>query len=171
MTPCSRPSAVGRKAKQVTEPAAAPLPILTGPESLKKLEATLIDHYQPATAHEYWLIQDLACERFGLLRRQRACNAVEADVFQTHPEPEVWSDIDFKRIALADRYRLRAERAYQRALKNVRRFCQERATSYRWEARHDLAIRELEFEKKKHELETAREQKADERIKRMDIAA
>jgi len=134
-------------------------------EDFFHLTAGLVDQYHPATAHEYSLVEDLACERWRLLRRQRTCNAVEADLFKRHPEPARWSEADFKRLAQADRYRMQAQRTFHGALKSVKDLCKERVTNYRWEAMYDMAVRHLEFEKKKHEF------KASARNKRMEVAA
>jgi hypothetical protein len=134
-------------------------------EEFFELAASLVEHYHPATVHECSLVEDLACERWFLLRRQRAFNAIEAGVHETQSEPAKWSETEFKRLALAGRYRLQGERAFQSALDRVESFCKERVSNYRWEAMYDLAVRHLEFEKKKHELDTG------EHFKKMDVAA
>jgi hypothetical protein len=134
-------------------------------EDFFELAASLVEHYHPATVHECSLVEDLACERWFLLRRQRAFNAIEAGVYETQSEPAKWSETEFKRLALADRYRMQAERTFESALDRVQSFCKERVTNYRWEAMYDLAVRHLEFEKKKHELDTG------DHFKKMDVAA
>jgi hypothetical protein len=123
-----------------------------GADAFFELTASLIDHYQPATIHEHSLIEDLARERWVLLRRQRAFSSIESDIYERQPEPAKWSETEFKRLALAERYRVEAERAFERSLKSVKSFCKERITNYRWTAMYDLAVRHLDFEKKKHEL-------------------
>ena len=163
--------AAERKTNRTIRPAAAPRTntgqLLAGEnvEDFLQLTASLVDHYHPASAHEYSLIEDLACERWLLLRRLRAHNAIEAELFTRQPDPSQWSEIDFKRLAQADRYRLQAERIVHRALKRVNEFRQEHLTNYRWEAMHDMAVRQLEFEKKKHERKTS------DRARKMEIAA
>ena len=154
--------AAERKMNRTLRPAAAPRPntaqILAAGENVEdffQLTASLVDHYHPASTHEYSLIEDLACERWLLLRRQRACKAIEAALLTSQPDPSLWSETDFKRLAQIDRYRLRAERTFHRALTCVKEFHQQRLTNYRWEAMYDMAVRQLEFEKKKHKLETA----------------
>ncbi len=134
-------------------------------EDFFQLTASLMDHYHPASTHEYSLVEDLACERWLLLRRQRACKAIEVELLASRPDPSRWLDSDFKRLAQFDRYRLRAERTYHRALKCVKEFRQNRLANYRWEASYDMAVRQLEFAKKKHERETS------DRAGKMDIAA
>jgi hypothetical protein len=143
-----------RKSNPAIKPAAG-----ENVEDFFELTTSLVDHYHPATTHEYSLIEDLACERWQLLRRQRTFNGVEAELFERKPDPVQWSDDDFERLALADRCRMQAEQTFHRALKSVKEFRQERETKYRWEAMYDLAVRHLEFEKKKLEL------------KKMDVAA
>jgi hypothetical protein len=87
-----------------------------------------------------------------LWRRQRAFNSVESDVYAFQPSEAKRTEAEFKRIALADRYRATAERSSNRALKNVEAFSKERVKTYCWEATYDLAVRRLELAKKKHEL-------------------
>ena len=121
-------------------------------EDFHKLVASLVDHYQPADTHEQALVEDLAHGRWILWRRRRAFNSVESEVYALQPNEGKWTEAEFKRIALADRYRTTAERSFNRALKNVEAFAKERVETYRWEATYDLAVRRLELAKKKHEL-------------------
>jgi len=125
-------------------------------EDFHSLVASLVDHYQPADPHEQSLVEDLAHGRWILWRRQRAFNHVESDVYAIQPNEAKWTEAEFKRIALADRYRTTAERAFNRALKNVEAFSKERVKTYRWEATYDLAVHRLELAKKKHELEVVK---------------
>jgi hypothetical protein len=121
-------------------------------EDFHALVASLVDHYQPADPHEQSLVEDLAHGRWFLWRRQRAFTSVESDVYVFQPNEGKWTEAEFKRIALADRYRTTAERSFNRVLKNVETFSKERVKTYRWEATYDLAVRRLELAKKKHEL-------------------
>ena len=91
-----------------------------------------------------------------LWRRQRSQRAIEADVHASQPDPAKWSEVEFKRIALSDRYLTQAIRAYNRALKNVESFAKERAKSVRWEAMHDLALQRLQLQQAKHEFAVAK---------------
>jgi hypothetical protein len=125
-------------------------------EDFLKLTDTLIDHFKPSTPEEQHLVKDLAHGRWMLWRRQRAQRAIEADVHSTKPDPATWTDTEFKRIALSDRYLTQATRAYQRALKNVESFAKERAKSVRWEAMHDLALQRLQLQQSKHEFAMAK---------------
>ena len=121
-------------------------------EDFIQLTDTLITHFKPSNAEEQHLVEDLAHGRWMLWRRQRAQRAIEADVHATHPDPAQWTETEFKRIALSDRYLTQATRAYQRALKNVESFAKERAKSFRWQAMHDLALQRLQLQQSKHEF-------------------
>ena len=114
-------------------------------EDFHALVASLVDHYQPADAHEEHLVEELAHGRWFLWRRQRGSAFVDADVYEIQPDPARWSFVEHKRVLLADRYRTTAERSYNRALKNVEAFAKDRVKTYRWEAIHDLAVRRLEL--------------------------
>jgi hypothetical protein len=121
-------------------------------EDFHALLASLVDHYQPADAHEQSLVEDLAHGRWFLWRRQRGSASVDADVYEIQPDPARWSFVEHKRVALADRYRTAAERSFNRALKNVEAFAKDRVKTYRWEATYDLAVRRLELAKRKHQI-------------------
>jgi len=121
-------------------------------EDFHALVANLVDHYQPADAHEQFLVEELAHGRWFLWRRQRGSASVDADVYEIQPDPARWSFVEHKRVALADRYRTTAERSFNRALKNVEAFAKERIKTYRWEATHDLAVRRLELAKRRNEM-------------------
>jgi len=124
-------------------------------EDFLKLTDTLISHFKPSNPEEQHLIEDLAHGRWMLWRRQRAQRAIEADVHASQPDPAQWTETEFKRIALSDRYLTQATRAYQRALKNVESFAKERAKSFRWQTMHDLALQRLHLQQSKHEFAMA----------------
>jgi hypothetical protein len=121
-------------------------------EDFLNLTDTLITHFKPSNPEEQHLVEDLAHGRWMLWRRQRAQRAIEADVHNSQPDPAKWTETEFKRIALSDRYLTQATRAYQRALKNVEAFAKERAKSFRWQAMHDLALQRLQLQQSKHEF-------------------
>jgi hypothetical protein len=121
-------------------------------EDFIQLTDTLIIHFKPSNPEEQHLVEDLAHGRWMLWRRQRAQRAIETDVHSKEPDPSKWTETEFKRIALSDRYLTQATRAYQRALKNVEAFAKERAKSLRWEAMHDLALQRLHLQQSKHEF-------------------
>jgi hypothetical protein len=125
-------------------------------EDFEALLANLIRQYEPRTQEEHSLVEDLAHGRWFLWRRRRAFIAIEADVYNTQPDQAQWTEAEFKRLALAERYRTQAERAYNRALKNVENFSKDRLKTQRLEATHHLAVQRLELQKAKHELAVAK---------------
>lgn len=120
------------------------------------LVANLVTHYQPADSHEQYLVEDLAHGRWILWRRQRAFNSLESSVYTLQPNEANWTEAEFKRISLADRYRTAAERSFDRALRNVEAFSKERVKEYRWAATYDLAVKRLDLAKAKHEIAVAK---------------
>jgi hypothetical protein len=123
-------------------------------DDFRTLVADFVEQYQPASLHEYALVEDLAHHRWFLWCCQRSLYSIESEVYAAKPGQAKWSDAEFKRLALAARYRAQAERAFHRALKSVEGFIKDRIADYRWEASYDLAVRRLEFQKKKLELAT-----------------
>ncbi len=152
------------------EPHAAPPPataawqglFFTSGESIEEFNEffeRLDDHYMPYNPEERISVAKLAESRWSLHRRKRAVESIEAELYASTPGPATWTEADFKRLALADAYRLQAERVVFRAQQNVDAFIRERTEDSKWQSNFDLAERRLHLQKQKfafalHESET-----------------
>jgi hypothetical protein len=96
-------------------------PIVPGenPADFEALLNSLTDDYRPDTEQSRLFVENLATAHWLLARRQRACNAVEAAVYGDQPDEAQWTDAHHKRLALANRYKVQAERSLKRALNNL----------------------------------------------------
>jgi len=128
-------------------------------EEFNEFYERLDDHYMPYNPEERVSVAKLAEARWALHRRKRVVESIEGELFSTTPNPAEWTEADFKRLALADAYRLQAERIVFRAQQNVDAFVRERGEDSKWQTSFDLAERRLHLQKQKfgfalHEAET-----------------
>ncbi len=127
------------------------------PKDFEALLASLQADYQPETEQQHLFLEHLATAHWFLLRRQRACNAIEAKIYAAvDHQPEDLTDPDLRRIGLAERYKTTAERALKRALQNAESFRKDRQTTARWEAEHQLRARCVKLKEEKHANPPAR---------------
>jgi hypothetical protein len=79
----------------------------------------LLAEYSPETPSARLLVEDFAHAQWFLWRRIRAQNSAEHALYEAQPDPALWTDAGFHRLANIERYRTTAERAFQRALRNL----------------------------------------------------
>jgi len=79
----------------------------------------LLAEYSPQTPSARLLIEDFAHAQWFLWRRIRAQNSAEHALYQSQPDPALWPDSSFHTLTTLERYRTTAERAFQRALRNL----------------------------------------------------
>ena len=160
-TPDSKP-----EPPQAPEPAAGQWEIfLTADESRDEFDAffeRLDDHYMPYNPEERVLVAKLAECRWSLHRRKRAVESIEAALYKATPDPAQWSEADFRRLAIADAYRLQAEKLVCRAQRNVEAFVRNRLEDSKWQGYFDLADRRFHLQRQKFAFTL---QQADKRAK------
>jgi hypothetical protein len=79
----------------------------------------LLAEYSPETPSARLLVEDFAHAQWFLWRRIRAQNSAEHALYETQPDPALWCDAGFHTLTNMERYRTTAERAFQRALRNL----------------------------------------------------
>jgi hypothetical protein len=121
-------------------------------EEFNQFSERLDDHYMPFNYEERVSVGRLAECRWFLRRRRRVFESIETELYATQPDPSKWSEADFKRLALADSYRMKAEKAVWRAYEDVEGFLRQRIADYRFETNRDIAVRRLELQKRRFEL-------------------
>lgn len=107
----------------------------------------LDDHYMPFNEEERVSVGKLAEARWALHRRKKVVETIESRLYAKTPNAADWTEADFRRLAVADAYRLRAERLVQLAQQNVNAFVTFRGEDSKWQAYFDLADRRYELEK------------------------
>ena len=138
-------------------------------ESLSDFEALLnglLLECEPETEQARQLVEDAALSRWFLWRRQRAYNAIESALYAAQPDEAKWSEEQSKRLSVADRYKIAAERAFQRAFNGVDTLRKNRVAQERWQATHALNERRLAMQEEKLAM-----QKADHACKARKTAA
>ena len=132
-------------------------------EDYNALVADFVTEFKPTTAYTRGLVEDAAHARWMLWRKQRAYNALEAHIYQACPEEAVWDEDIFRRIALADRYRTNAERAFKRAITNVETLRKLNFTEQdrelrriRWEQNQEAKQAGIQLTSLKKELDLAK---------------
>ena len=106
------------------------------PEEFEKLVESYHATHRPATNDHSALVWDLAHARWMLWRRQRAQGSNEQEIYLT--EPKHWTPDHHHSLHLMDRYFTQAQRAFQRALNNVRAVKKDEENSLKW--REQLAL-------------------------------
>lgn len=118
----------------------------------------LRSEYHPETQQHQLFIEQLAMGHWLLWRRQRAYNAIEAAVYDSaDDDPELLNEDHFRRLNLAERYKVAAERALKRAFQNAESIRKERKSERDYRGRH--ARWQAELELRQGRLEKNREHK------------
>ena len=78
-----------------------------------------LERYHPETEAEYELIDQLVQANWRTKRSSQAFADFEAGLFQQNPNPATWSDEQFKRLALMQRYKTADINAFHKALRMV----------------------------------------------------
>jgi hypothetical protein len=121
--------------------------------------------YNPETEQHQLFIEQLATAHWLLRRRQQTYNAIEAAAYASvEHNPENLDEAQFHRLALAERYKVAAERALKRALANAEFIRKSRKSDEahrdrhaRWQAAQLLRERRLQITEAKHKAAEARE--------------
>jgi hypothetical protein len=88
-------------------------------QDFTNLLSGLLAEYSPETPSARLLIEDFAHAQWFLWRRIRAQNSVEHALYESQPDPALWTGAAFHTLTNMERYRTTAERAFQRALRNL----------------------------------------------------
>ena len=112
----------------------------------------LEDHYMPFNQEERVFVGKLAEARWFSRRRKGVFESIESAVFAAQPDTSKWGEAEFRRLAVADSYRIQGEIAVQRAQEKVEEFMLQRISDYQYETDRDLAVRRLEVQKRRCEI-------------------
>ena len=134
------------------------------PEDFTAFFERLDDYYMPFNEEERACVAKFAEARWGLTRRKRVVENIESALYAAHPNPNDWSESDFKRLALADAYRMQGEKIVQHCQRSVERFSHNRDSDSKWQTQYALGERRFDFEKQK--FEQLRHRKSESRAKK-----
>ena len=119
------------------------------PDEFDAFYERLDNLYMPYNDEETVIVAKFAEARWALNRRKRVVERIEEALYQARPNPVDWSEEDFKRLARADAYRERGEKAARRLQKDVESFMRERNSDSKWQSKHDLAERHLQLQRQR----------------------
>lgn len=135
------------------------------PADFEALLAGIRAEYTPETEQHHLFVEQLAMAHWLLWRRQRAYNSIEAAVYhEAGNDPANLTEAQFHRLALAERYKIAAERALKRAFANAESIPKGRKSDRdyrerhaRWQAAQELRDRRLRITEARHEAAERRE--------------
>jgi hypothetical protein len=133
-------------------------------EDFAALFTGLIAEYSPETPSARSLIEDFAHAQWFLWRRIRAQNSVEHALYEAQPDPALWPDSSFHRLTNMQRYCTTAERAFQRALRNLEHLqyaqlsqSNREQRQQNFETRLSLDRERVALQKERHSLAVSRD--------------
>ncbi len=118
-------------------------------EEFSSFVENLEDHYMPFNHEERVFVGKLAEARWFSRRRKKVFESIESALFAAQPDTSKWGEAEFRRLAVADSYRIQGEIAAQRAQEKVEEFMLRRISEYQYETDRDLAVRRLEVQKRR----------------------
>jgi len=114
--------------------------------------------YKPVTAEEEGLVYDSVEGRWYLSRRQKVRAEYELLLHTSHTDSFTWGTHELAYLERLDRYCTTAERAFRRALVNVRFIKTEAVKDEKW--RELLALRKESLKLAREKFERAKEKEA-----------
>ena len=94
--------------------------------------------HRPSNTEEGHLVKDLVVARWHLSRRQRTYNKRESELYGEASQEDSPTEKALEQLSVYERYRTQAERALQRATKNVMTIKKHKQTNEKW--REQLAF-------------------------------
>jgi hypothetical protein len=133
-------------------------------EDFTNLLSGLLAEYSPETPSARLLIEDFAHAQWFLWRRIRAQNSAEHALYESQPDPALWTDAGFHRFTNMERYRTTAERSFQRALRNLEHLQYAQLSQsnrdlrqQNFETRLELDRERVALQKERHSLAVSRD--------------
>jgi len=133
-------------------------------EDFTKLLTGLLAEFNPETPSARSLVEDFAHAQWFLWRRIRAQNSAEHALYETQPDPALWSGASFHTLTNMERYRTTAERAFQRAFRNLEHLqyaqlsqSNREQRQQNFETRLSLDRERIALQKERHSLAVARD--------------
>jgi hypothetical protein len=133
-------------------------------EDFTALFTGLLAEFAPETPSARLLVEDFAHAQWFLWRRIRAQNSAEHALYEAQPDPALWTGAGFHSLTNMERYRTSAERAFQRALRNLEhlKYAQlsesnRHQRQQNFETRLSLDQERITLQKERHALAIARD--------------
>ncbi len=127
------------------------------------------EQYQPANFEAEGLVYDSVEAKWYLTRRQTVRADYELLMHTTHSDTNYWPDQDMDRLERFDRYCTTAERAFRRALVNVRFLRTEAVKDEKWRELLVLRKESLQFAREKFANSKANQARRDAETLKEDL--
>jgi hypothetical protein len=125
------------------------------PSLLYTLLAESFETHKPATTADAAIVTDSVYARWYLWRRQRAYAKRESEFYSFNTEPDTITPTHIHELALFERYRTQAERAFQRAHTNVQNLKKSALAESKWREQLELQKARLDLQRQRFEFRQA----------------
>ncbi len=122
------------------------------PQEFYSLLNEQFENHQPCNTEDGHTVKDLVLARWYLLRRQRAYNKRESELYNEGSQEDSPSLQAIKELGNYERYRIQAERAHQRATKNVATIKKAKQDSEKWRDQLAIHTAKLDLQRKQFEF-------------------
>ncbi len=122
------------------------------PQEFYSLLNEQFEIHQPENTEDGHAVKDLVLARWYLLRRQRAYIKREFELYNEASQEDSPSQSAIKELANYERYRIQAERAHQRAAKNVMNIKKEKQNNEKWREQLAVHTEKLKLERDKFDF-------------------
>jgi hypothetical protein len=133
-------------------------------EDFTNLLSGLLAEFNPESPSARSLVEDFAHAQWFLWRRIRAQNSAEHALYEAQADPALWPAASFHTLTNMERYRTTAERAFQRALRNLEHLqyaqlsqSNREQRQQNFETRLALDRERIALQKERHSLAVARD--------------
>jgi hypothetical protein len=127
------------------------------PEDFTNLFTGLLAEFNPETPSARSLVEDFAHAQWFLWRRIRAQNSAEHALYEAQPDPALWTAASFHTLTNMERYRTTAERAFQRAVRNLEHLQYAQLSQSNREQRQQNFETRLELDRERIALQNERD--------------
>ena len=128
------------------------------PQDFYKYLAESFETHKPVTTEDSALVTDAVVARWFLWRRQRAHYKREFEIFNEADQQDSPSPSGLAELERFDRYRTQAERALNRAIKNLQTIKKDTLSEEKWRAQLELQKEKFQFQLKNFELRQGQHQ-------------
>ncbi len=122
------------------------------PQEFYSLLNEQFETHQPSNTEDGHVVKDLVLARWYLLRRQRAYNKRESELYNEASQEDSPSLQAIKELGNYERYMIQAERAHQRATKNVATIKKAKQATEKWRDQLAIHTAKLDLQRKQFEF-------------------
>ena len=122
------------------------------PSDYLALLDSAFEQFKPFSDHDAGIVSRCVHDHWILLRRERAADNAEAELYLRHPEESAWTEKDFDDMTRFHRYKTEASRAYERSLYALKAIKKIQREEERWQAHLDVQKKKLALQIERFEF-------------------